>query len=500
LNCLWYYSFLRNDRGELDTVLSFVSDITEQRKANYLLNERIKEQRTLYNVSQLLSTSEKSMEEVFSTLTSILPYGWQYPEICAAQLVVFGNTYRTPNYQSSPHSQSIEIRAEGRQLGIVEVAYVSKKPDEYSGQFYKEEADLLIAIAQMLKVYVLRKLEEEELLKAQANLSATINNTEIIIWSVDQDFILSTFNEAFRKFAVEVLHLSLAELGHRQFFPFADKVVWLERYQRVFTGEIFTLEETVTGIDYRYSLSPIIDNAKIIGVSVFADNITEQNRRNRELADANKKIAELKIMALRSVMNPHFIFNVLSSIQYFITRNDVLNAINYLTSFSKLMRTVLTRSVADVVSLKDELDLVRNYVHLEKLRFEEKFDFSIQCDERIDANEVKMPSLLIQPYVENAILHGLYNKEGRGSLCLKVSMEKELLMFEIEDDGVGRTVAQAIHAKSTTNKQSMGTQLTEERLAIINGDATPAVVYTDLYNEGLPVGTHVAIRIKINAS
>jgi PAS domain S-box-containing protein len=497
-NCLWYYSFLRNDLGELDTVLSFVSDITDQRKANYLLNERIKEQRTLYNVSQLLSAFGKSMEDVFSTLTSILPNGWQYPEICAARLVVFGSTYQTPNYRTSPYSQSIAIRISGRQLGVIEVVYLNKKSDEDEGLFYKEERDLLIAIAQMLQVYIQRKLEEEELLKAQANLSATINNTEIIIWSVDQNFIISTFNEAFRKFAVEVLDLSLIDLTHHRFFPFSNEAVWQERYQRVFTGEIFTLEETVGGIDYRYSLSPIIDNAKIIGVSIFADNVTEQNQRNRVLAEAKKNIAEMKIMALLSVMNPHFIFNVLSSIQYFITRNDELNAINYLTSFSKLMRTVLTRSVADVVSLKDELDLVRDYVHLEKLRFEEKFDFSMHCDDAINADDVKMPSLLIQPYVENAILHGLYNKEGSGSLCVKVSLENDFLLFQIQDDGVGRSRSQLIHQKSIPNKKSMGTQLTEERLAIHNGDSRPPVIYTDLYDGDQPAGTHVAIRVRIN--
>ncbi len=204
------------------------------------------------------------------------------------------------------------------------------------------------------------------------------------------------------------------------------------------------------------------------------------------------------MMALRSVMNPHFIFNVLSSIQYFITRNDELNAINYLTSFSKLMRTVLTRSVADLVSLREELDLLHDYVHLEKLRFEKKFDVRIECDKHINPDEISMPSLLIQPYVENAILHGLYNKEGEGHLLISVSADGEFLRFVIEDDGIGRKAAQAFRDKSKTKRQSMGTKLTEERLIILNGDSQPPVVYEDLYEGNEPAGTRAIIRVKTN--
>lgn len=498
LNCLWYYSFLRNEKGELDTVLSFISDITEQRQANYHLKERIKELKTLYNVSQLLTTSVKSMEEVFSTLPHLLPPGWQFPEICAAKLTIFGNSYQTPNYCLSPFMQSWNIVIRDKQIGRLDIVYIEERPTEQEGPFYKEERDLLIAIVQMLQVYVERKLEEEELLKAQANLSATINNTEIIIWSVDHEFRLNTYNQAFKKFVSEILHLDIGILSDRPFFPFINSKAWEDYYKRVFTGEVFTFEETMAGVDFRYSLSPIIDNAKIIGVSIFANDMTEQNQRNRDLVEANRKIGNLKMMALRSVMNPHFIFNVLSSIQFFITRNDELNAINYLTAFSKLMRTVLTRSAVDFVSVKNELDLLRDYVHLEKLRFEEKFEFYIHCDDEINADDMMMPSLLIQPYVENAILHGLYNKDGKGTLTVKVSLQKDFLIFNIEDDGIGRAAAGKLRENSGSKKNSMGTQLTEERLMLLNNDGEPPVVYHDLFENGKPTGTLVTIRVKTN--
>ncbi len=271
LNCLWYYSFLRDEHGELDTVLSFMSDITEQRKANYYLNERIKELRTLYNVSQLLTTSDKSMEEVFTLLPDLLPPGWQFPRECAARLSIFGNDYQTANYRKTPFAQPLEIIIDNNPVGTLEVVYLEQKPIESEGPFLKEERDLLTTIVQMLQVYIERKLEEEALMKTQASLSATINNTEIIIWSVDHNFLLTSFNEAFRKFLRESYDADVTKIQDRPFYAFSNADLWHERYQRVFTGEVFTFEETVGAIDFRYSLSPIIDNAKIIGVSIFAD-------------------------------------------------------------------------------------------------------------------------------------------------------------------------------------------------------------------------------------
>lgn len=497
LHCLWYFSFLRNEHGELETVLSFISDITVQRRVDYYLNERIKELRTLYNVSQLLTTSGKSMHDVFTSFPGLLPPGWQYPDICAARLEVSGVAYQTENYRESPFAQSIKIEMEGTEIGRLEVVYLEETPREHEGPFFKEERDLLTGIAGMLQVYIERKLEEEELLKAQANLSATINNTQILIWSVDENFNLITYNEAFRKHATTVLNAPIHERDFRKHFAEGFKTKWFERYKRALTGEALTLEETSNGIDFRFSLSPIIENKKVIGVSIFADNITEQNRQHLALREANNKISELKMLALRSVMNPHFIFNVLSSIQYFITRNDQLNAINYLTSFSKLMRTVLTRSVADAVTVKEEIDLLKDYVHLEKLRFEDKFEFVVDCDPSIDVANITLPSLLIQPYVENAILHGLYNKEGKGTLLLRVRATDEFLCFDVEDDGVGREAAAKYQEKNQSKRKSMGTQLTEERLKIFNGDAEPPVTFHDLYTGKSATGTRVTIRIKI---
>jgi len=202
-------------------------------------------------------------------------------------------------------------------------------------------------------------------------------------------------------------------------------------------------------------------------------------------------------MALRSVMSPHFIFNVLNAIQYYIAKNDRLNAINYLSTFSKLVRSVLTHSVSNKITLADEIDMLKNYVHLEMTRFENKFNFKIEVDDHVDIDGIEIPSLLIQPYVENAILHGLYNKKEKGALSIRIREENEVVLFEIEDDGVGREVAKKIRQQNFPSHKSMGIKLTEERLKLINQQSKASFEIEDLVDQHGACGTKVKIRITL---
>jgi sensor histidine kinase YesM len=268
---------------------------------------------------------------------------------------------------------------------------------------------------------------------------------------------------------------------------------------RALSGEIVVLEETRFELDFQYSLSPIIENNRVIGVSVFANNITERRTRERELAEANKKIGELRMMALRSVMNPHFVFNVLNSIQYFIAKNDRLNAINYLSTFSKLIRSILTHSVNNRIKLIDELDILRNYVLLEMTRFENKFKFNLNVDPDLDTDTIEIPSLLIQPYVENAILHGLYNKQTPGTLTIDISEKDNAVVFVIEDDGIGREAAMQLRKQNLPGHKSMGLKLTEERLKLINEHHHVSFEIRDLTDvHGQPSGTRVTVWVMIS--
>ena len=237
------------------------------------------------------------------------------------------------------------------------------------------------------------------------------------------------------------------------------------------------------------------DNQVLVRGSVI--DISERVAREKELMEANKKMGEMKLMALRSVMSPHFIFNVLNSIQYYIAKSDRLNAINYLSTFSKLIRNVLTHSVDNMINLEDEIDLLKNYVSLEQIRFEDKFDVEFDIDPGLDISSIEIPSLLLQPYVENAIIHGLYNKIGRGKVKISFYEKGENIEVIIEDDGVGRDAARRLSDKSVTKHKSMGIKLTEERLQLIGEEGGASFETLDLYDEDSPAGTQVRIRLKV---
>jgi len=497
--CQWYYSLLRSENGEVEAILAFISDVTQQIDTNDQLNKRIKELTTVHRVSELLNSESDDVDTLLQKIVRILPLGWQYPEICEAKIVVSENAFTTPGYRDSFYKQAAQLKVNNEVVGNLEVVYLKEESSE--DLFIKEERELIDTIAEMVSLHLEQDQKEKALHKAQANLTATINNTEIQIWSVDRDFKLLFFNKPFEHFVRESFGIQV-KAGSLVFenknSPEAKDISqrWERHYTRALTGEIFSFDRSRSGRDFTYSLSPIIEKNVIIGVSVVGYDITELKARDRALTEANKKIGELKVMALRSVMNPHFIFNVLNSIQFFIANNERVNAINYLSTFSKLIRMVLTHSVADTISLTDEVEMLKNYIQLEKVRFEDKFDFIFEIEDQVNPDDTQIPSLLIQPYIENAILHGLYNKQGKGRLVVRIKAEVGYLVFEIEDNGIGRKAAAKLKAQQQTLHKSMGSKLTEERLKLINEQSDVAVTFTDLFNGQEPAGTCVKIKIK----
>jgi PAS domain S-box-containing protein len=341
----------------------------------------------------------------------------------------------------------------------------------------------------------------EQLMLSEANLNATINNTTLLVWSVNKDYTLIAFNEPVKNYFQTNYGLELKQ-GEKMIKDDTNdselirlRKKWASRYNRALSGEVFKESQQNNDRYMDYSLSPIIGRNGITGVSVFAEDVTERIQKERELAKANKTIGELKLMALRSVMNPHFVFNALNSIQYFIAKNDRLNAINYLSTFSKLIRGILTNSVSNKVKLSEEIELIKHYVNLELLRFENKFDFILTIGPELEIDNIEIPSLLIQPYVENAILHGLYNKPTKGTLRIAVHEDQGFLLFEIEDDGVGRETAQKLRQQNFPQHKSMGTILTEERLRLINLEEKASFEIIDLFKDELPAGTLVKIWV-----
>ncbi|MCF8230229.1 MAG: histidine kinase, partial [Bacteroidales bacterium] len=179
---------------------------------------------------------------------------------------------------------------------------------------------------------------------------------------------------------------------------------------------------------------------------------------------------QLRLMQriLRLQMNPHFIFNSLSSIQHQVVQGDSENASIYLAQFSILIRNVLHNSIYEYIELEEELKTLESYLSLQQLRFNKKFDFKIETDKKILRKGTEIPVMMLQPFVENAIEHGVKNKTGKGLIILRVKMDKEHLLFEIEDNGTGREKAAELLRLQNPDHQSMATGAIKERISIMN--------------------------------
>lgn len=208
----------------------------------------------------------------------------------------------------------------------------------------------------------------------------------------------------------------------------------------------------------------------------------------------------LMLKSLRSQMNPHFIFNSLNSINSFISKQDERSANKYLSSFSRLMRTVMENSQQDFVPLSTEIEVLERYLSLEHFRFQDKFTYEFQVDESVQKDQVDIPPMLIQPYVENAVWHGLRYKEEKGKLRLQIRQSEKNLLIEIEDNGIGREKSQSLKTKHQKTQKSTGLKNTEERLRIINELYKKEVLVKieDLHPEEEDVGTRVLIQLPIN--
>jgi sensor histidine kinase YesM len=225
----------------------------------------------------------------------------------------------------------------------------------------------------------------------------------------------------------------------------------------------------------------------------------EKLQHQQKETEFQKKLADLKLSSLRSQISPHFVFNCLNSIKLYAAQNDVESVSNYLTKFSLLIRKVLDISDLETIALAEELEVLQLYLELEAMRFKDKLQYSISTRD-IDTDYIEIPPLLLQPYVENAIWHGLMNKEGGGHIEIKASVKDSFLMLTIKDDGIGRAKAAELNGKSATRHKSFGMKITSDRLALMNhlNKSATSVTIDDLIDENnMPSGTQVNIKIGI---
>jgi len=204
--------------------------------------------------------------------------------------------------------------------------------------------------------------------------------------------------------------------------------------------------------------------------------------------------------ALRAQMNPHFLFNSLNSINTMILNDEPESASRYLSKFSKLVRLMLENSEQPQVTLKDELETLEAYIQLEAIRFKNKMDYKIETDSSIDQDEILIPSMVLQPFVENAIWHGLLHKNKKGLLTINIKEEGDNLLCSIIDNGVGREKSLTLKKDGGLKKKSMGIKITADRLKLLTKQKIKDVInIIDLKdNENNALGTQVNIQIPLS--
>jgi ligand-binding sensor domain-containing protein/two-component sensor histidine kinase len=236
----------------------------------------------------------------------------------------------------------------------------------------------------------------------------------------------------------------------------------------------------------------------ITAYSIYRRRLARIEKTQAAKTELNRKIANLELKALRAQMNPHFTFNVMNSIQHFIAHNDTESALRYMAKFAKLIRTILSQSEFSLVKLSDKIQSLQLYVELEQLRFEEKFDVDFIIDESVNTETTRVPTMIIQPYIENAIKHGIMYKEGKGKLLISLERQNGSIIWTVEDNGVGRKESAERNKRKNKQHVSIGMKNTAERIETLNalyGFSLKQEV-VDLYDEeGQAIGTRVTVTL-----
>ncbi|NOX48026.1 MAG: tetratricopeptide repeat protein [Chlorobi bacterium] len=257
------------------------------------------------------------------------------------------------------------------------------------------------------------------------------------------------------------------------------------------------LENEITGLEAKQSKYLLMGSIGLIAVIILVVILIFRQHKVRGL----QKTIHLEQKLLRSQINPHFIFNALTAVQRFIFEKSTMMASDYLGSFSRLIRFILNSSTVDKIALSEEIGFLKNYLELQAIRFDNKFDFEIKIDKNIESESTFIPPMLVQPIIENAVEHGIRHLEGNGHIKIIYKRTNNLLNVSIEDNGIGRKKSAEINAGKTKKDKSLSTSITNERLLHLNkgfGENIQMEI-KDLYNDkGEAKGTKVVLNIPMN--
>jgi LytS/YehU family sensor histidine kinase len=293
-------------------------------------------------------------------------------------------------------------------------------------------------------------------------------------------FLDSTYIDHQGKYTLEILpekvflELSSPDTKPNEFDPIVDSNLWYLQSWFIISG--VCLLAFIAFLIFRYMLN--------------------SSRKN---ALARVRIAELERSALQAQMNPHFIFNSLNSIQSYIANNENDKASRYLAKFSRLVRATLNNSRSGKISLEEEIEAVTHYLELEKMRFKEKFDYDITVDDDIVPSEIQLPPMLIQPYLENAIIHGLAQTRSKGRISLYYLLIGNYLVVTVTDNGIGIEQSKKLKEGNVSLHKSVGMTITQKRLEILDEGNTDNKVKVEEVKDrlGEVIGTKVEVKIRV---
>jgi PAS domain S-box-containing protein len=454
--------------------LGISRDIRERKKheaelehSKYLLGERLKELKTLYEISRIVNDKNKEKETVLLEIATALPKGWQFPEICCAKISLYGVDYTSQGYSDSAISQRSSISINNQDAGIVKIVY-TKDPQIGDHPFMEEEMSLLKSVCSLIQIYLEEKETDEALKKTQANLFATINNSESLIWSIDKDRKLITFNTKLQCLMKDNVNIEV-KLGERlaRSTPEKEKL-WESYYNEALAGHALSFEKETVGRNYIYSLNPIIEDDEVIGVSVFGHDVTEitdyrtsleekVKDRTNELKQALEKEKELAMLKTRfASLVSHEFRTPLATIRLTINQikryrhrlslesidekvNIVLEQVDHMTF---LLEDVLALGKAEdpklqikrtPVNLVEFFDTIKTQIQSVNM----KSDHEITCNFQFrNANWETDPDLIRNIFsnlLTNAIKFSPENKQ----IVLAGSESNGALEFQVKDHGIG---------------------------------------------------------------
>jgi tetratricopeptide (TPR) repeat protein len=356
------------------------------------------------------------------------------------------------------------------------LAYKRLKAYKKSLDYYQEAAEIAKKIKnKYIEASALNSIGSVNILLENYDV-ASINGkralklakeVDAVEWQADSYKVLSTVYE-------HKGDTKKALSAYKNYIQLKDSVLNEEKKSELTRKDMqYTLEKQKAVAKLEIERQRFIKNMAIFGGGLLflmtgVGYILYKRRRDaieeKKVADFNTKVAEIELKALRSQMNPHFIFNSLNSISDYMAKHDLETATNYLVKFSKLTRAILENSEKKWISLENDLELTALYIQIEALRLKNKLSYKIDVDKNIAIENTLVPPLILQPFIENSIWHGIAPKKSIGHIQIKIKKEEKMLVCIVEDDGIGRKKVN--HSKQKNN--SMGIKITKSRLEIIN--------------------------------